>query len=433
MFAPLRSNIHVRNDQHNLCAETARVNGAATESTDGVCGPASACADRSARTQRLDLVRAPYADSVPDARLAIAHVTPYPWGAGHHEITTLRRADDGRAGRARPPGPDRRAVALQRGGARDASGAERRRATIPPACCPSPARRHACSRSATRCPTCRAATPRAGAAGRRLAHDREPADDPAARRLPRARAVRAVDVERRAAPLARAERRHVPPADRARCCRPRSRARSSSSCSAASTRARRASAPRASSCSASFPPTTACCCPAPTRRRRASPRPTAAACASASSTTRSGPRCACSCARCGAWTRTLPWEATIVSRARSVEQRAAARRARGARALRDARTSSARPSCSRRSDVFVAASDGASPAPGLLLRALNAGAVPLASRLPVYEEALGEGELRAAVRAARHRHARRPAGAAGRPTRRCASGCRRPPRRCARS
>ena len=45
-----------------------------------------------------------------------------------------------------------------------------------------------------------------------------------------------------------------------------------------------------------------------------------------------------------------------------------------------------------RSDVFVAASDGASPSPGLLLRALNAGAVPLASRLPVYEEAIGEGE-----------------------------------------
>ena len=44
-------------------------------------------------------------------------------------------------------------------------------------------------------------------------------------------------------------------------------------------------------------------------------------------------------------------------------------------------------------DVLVAASDGAVPAPGLLLRTLNAGAVPLASRLPAYEEALGEGEL----------------------------------------
>lgn len=42
-------------------------------------------------------------------------------------------------------------------------------------------------------------------------------------------------------------------------------------------------------------------------------------------------------------------------------------------------------------DVLVAASDGAASAPGLVLRALNAGVVPLASRLPVYEEALGEG------------------------------------------
>ncbi|MBW3609370.1 MAG: glycosyltransferase, partial [Actinobacteria bacterium] len=43
------------------------------------------------------------------------------------------------------------------------------------------------------------------------------------------------------------------------------------------------------------------------------------------------------------------------------------------------------------SDIYVAASDGAAPAPGLLLRAIAAGAVPLASRLMVYEEALGEG------------------------------------------
>ncbi|MGH2944138.1 MAG: glycosyltransferase, partial [Solirubrobacteraceae bacterium] len=46
-----------------------------------------------------------------------------------------------------------------------------------------------------------------------------------------------------------------------------------------------------------------------------------------------------------------------------------------------------------RTDVLVAASDGAAPAPGMLLRAMNAGVVPLASRLPVYEEALGDGEL----------------------------------------
>ena len=44
-----------------------------------------------------------------------------------------------------------------------------------------------------------------------------------------------------------------------------------------------------------------------------------------------------------------------------------------------------------RADVLVAASDGASPAPGLLLRAVAARVAPLASRLPVYEEALGVG------------------------------------------
>ena len=44
-------------------------------------------------------------------------------------------------------------------------------------------------------------------------------------------------------------------------------------------------------------------------------------------------------------------------------------------------------------DVAVAASLGHAPAPGLLVRALGAGAVPIAARLPAYEEVLGEGEL----------------------------------------
>jgi hypothetical protein len=45
-----------------------------------------------------------------------------------------------------------------------------------------------------------------------------------------------------------------------------------------------------------------------------------------------------------------------------------------------------------RADVVVAASLGAMPAPGLLVRALGAGAVPVAARLPAYEEVLGDGE-----------------------------------------
>jgi glycosyltransferase involved in cell wall biosynthesis len=45
-----------------------------------------------------------------------------------------------------------------------------------------------------------------------------------------------------------------------------------------------------------------------------------------------------------------------------------------------------------RADVAAFASDGVAPTPGLLLRAVAAGAVPVATRLPVYEEVLGEGE-----------------------------------------
>jgi predicted metal-dependent phosphoesterase TrpH/glycosyltransferase involved in cell wall biosynthesis len=47
----------------------------------------------------------------------------------------------------------------------------------------------------------------------------------------------------------------------------------------------------------------------------------------------------------------------------------------------------------QRADVVVAASSGTAPAPQLLLRALGAGAVPVASRLPRYEESLDDGEL----------------------------------------
>jgi glycosyltransferase involved in cell wall biosynthesis len=44
-------------------------------------------------------------------------------------------------------------------------------------------------------------------------------------------------------------------------------------------------------------------------------------------------------------------------------------------------------------DVAVFASAGVSPSPGLLLQAIAAGAVPVAARLPVYEELLSDGEL----------------------------------------
>jgi glycosyltransferase involved in cell wall biosynthesis len=43
-------------------------------------------------------------------------------------------------------------------------------------------------------------------------------------------------------------------------------------------------------------------------------------------------------------------------------------------------------------DVIVLGSEGVRPAPGTLVRALAAGVVPVASRLPVYEELLSEGD-----------------------------------------
>jgi predicted metal-dependent phosphoesterase TrpH/glycosyltransferase involved in cell wall biosynthesis len=44
-------------------------------------------------------------------------------------------------------------------------------------------------------------------------------------------------------------------------------------------------------------------------------------------------------------------------------------------------------------DVVVGASNGVAPAPQMLLRAIGGGAVPVASRLPLYEETLGYGDL----------------------------------------
>lgn len=88
----------------------------------------------------------------------------------------------------------------------------------------------------------------------------------------------------------------------------------------------------------------------------------------------------------------LPWEATIIS-ARGPSSSAPLRPDLEPRVHYATPDELAEADLLARTDVLVAASDGAAPRPGLLLRALNAGAVPLASRLPAYEEALGEGEL----------------------------------------
>jgi glycosyltransferase involved in cell wall biosynthesis len=86
----------------------------------------------------------------------------------------------------------------------------------------------------------------------------------------------------------------------------------------------------------------------------------------------------------------LPWEATVVSArgpSSSTPLRAAVRgRVRFADPLEedvDALLGAA--------DVLVAASEGLAPSPGLLRRAAAAGAVPVAARLEVYEDALDYG------------------------------------------
>jgi glycosyltransferase involved in cell wall biosynthesis len=83
------------------------------------------------------------------------------------------------------------------------------------------------------------------------------------------------------------------------------------------------------------------------------------------------------------------WRATVVS------ARGAATQVRAS--LRD-RVAFVRPEDADRdellagADVLVCASDGSAPVPELVLRAIAAGVVPLAARVPVYEEALADGE-----------------------------------------
>ena len=88
----------------------------------------------------------------------------------------------------------------------------------------------------------------------------------------------------------------------------------------------------------------------------------------------------------------LPWRATVWSRFPADAATSVSRR------LRD-RVNFAGPSDGSeaqhlaRAHVAVAASTGVAPSPLLVLRALGGGAVPVASRLPPYDEALREGEL----------------------------------------
>ena len=75
-------------------------------------------------------------------------------------------------------------------------------------------------------------------------------------------------------------------------------------------------------------------------------------------------------------------------------------------------------------DIVVAASLGQVTAPGVLVKALGAGAVPLAARVPVYEEVLREGDLGPALPARRRRRCWPRSSSARSATTPCARSCR---------
>ncbi len=81
----------------------------------------------------------------------------------------------------------------------------------------------------------------------------------------------------------------------------------------------------------------------------------------------------------------LDWHATVLS---ARQPAALDRRLRGRLEF----VESAETELLSRADVVVFASEGLHPTPGTLVRTIAAGITPVASRLPVYEELLGEGE-----------------------------------------
>jgi predicted metal-dependent phosphoesterase TrpH/glycosyltransferase involved in cell wall biosynthesis len=82
----------------------------------------------------------------------------------------------------------------------------------------------------------------------------------------------------------------------------------------------------------------------------------------------------------------LPWEAVVYSKSGAVPTLRSSLRNR-VQVIND------EDEAFRGADVVVAASLGQVTAPGVLVRALGVGAVPLASRVPVYEEVLRHGDL----------------------------------------
>jgi predicted metal-dependent phosphoesterase TrpH/glycosyltransferase involved in cell wall biosynthesis len=88
----------------------------------------------------------------------------------------------------------------------------------------------------------------------------------------------------------------------------------------------------------------------------------------------------------------LPWRATVWSRLPSEAGVSLSRRLRDRVNFAGPRDGSEAQHFAR-AHIAVAASSGVAPSPQLVLRALGGGAVPVAARLPAYEEALRDGEL----------------------------------------
>ena len=89
--------------------------------------------------------------------------------------------------------------------------------------------------------------------------------------------------------------------------------------------------------------------------------------------------------------RALQWRATVFS-ARPPAGPAALRRELRERITFIDATETTEAQVLEDADVIVLASEGIRPAPGILLRALAAGVVPVCSRLPAYEELLSDGD-----------------------------------------
>jgi glycosyltransferase involved in cell wall biosynthesis len=88
----------------------------------------------------------------------------------------------------------------------------------------------------------------------------------------------------------------------------------------------------------------------------------------------------------------LPWRATVWSRSRAAEPAGPLSRLLRERVRFAGPADGSEAQHLAAADIAVAASAGVSPAPQLLLRAQAGGAIPVASRLPEYEEAIADGE-----------------------------------------